>query len=132
MKAPTKKIRVLIAKTSLDGHWRGVATVASALRDAGMEVVYGGQLTAAQTVQAAQQEDVDVIGLNIGGRFAHVGEMLQMLREKGMNDRLVIAGGPLLEEDIPALKALGIAEVFPTGSNTKEIAAYILKHAPLR
>jgi len=126
---PAKNIRVLIAKTSLDGHWRGVATVAQALRDGGMEVVYGGQLTAAQIAQAALQEDVDVIGLNIGGRFGHIGELMRMLKEKGMSNVLVIAGGPLLKEDIPELKQIGIAEVFPTGSDLKDIVAYVQRNA---
>ena len=119
-----------MAKTSLDGHWRGVVTVAAAFRDAGMEVVYCGQATAAQIVQTALQEDVDVIGLNIGGRFGHVGEMIQMLKDKGMNDILIIAGGPLLKEDIPELKQMGVAEVFPSGSETKEIVAYVLENVP--
>ena len=125
-----KKIRILMAKTSLDGHWRGVVTVASAFKDAGMEVVYAGQATAAQIVQTALQEDVDVIGLNIGGRFGHVGDMIRMLKDKGMNDVLIIAGGPLLKEDIPELKQMGVAEVFPSGSETKKIVAYVLENAP--
>jgi len=132
MNTSRKKIRILIAKTSLDGHWRGVVTVASAFRDAGMEVVYGGQATAEQIVQTALQEDVDVVGLNIGGRFGHVGEMIQMLKEKGMNHVLIIAGGPLLKEDIPELKELGVAEVFPSGSATKEIVAYVLENVSRR
>jgi methylmalonyl-CoA mutase C-terminal domain/subunit len=132
MNTSRKTIRVLMAKTSLDGHWRGVVTVASAFKDAGMEVVYGGQATAAQIVQAAIQEDVDVIGLNIGGRFGHVGEMIRMLKEKGMDDILIIAGGPLLKEDIPELKQLGVAEVFPSGSKTKEIVAYVLENVSRR
>jgi methylmalonyl-CoA mutase C-terminal domain/subunit len=97
-----------------------------------MEVVYGGQATAAQIVQAAIQEDVDVIGLNIGGRFGHVGEMIRMLKENGMDDILIIAGGPLLKEDIPELKQLGVAEVFPSGSKTKEIVAYVLENVSRR
>jgi len=125
-----KKIRVLLAKTSLDGHWRGVVTVASAFRDAGMEVVYAGQATAAQILQAAIQEDVDVLGLNIGGRFGHVGELIQMLKEKDMGHILIVAGGPLLEDDIPELKQLGVAEVFPSGSKIKDIVDYVLEHAP--
>jgi len=132
MNTSRKTIRVLLAKTSLDGHWRGVVTVASAFKDAGMEVVYGGQATAEQIVQAAIQEDVDVIGLNIGGRFGHVGEMIRMLKEKGMDDILIIAGGPLLKEDIPELKQLGVAEVFPSGSKTKDIVAYVLENVSRR
>jgi methylmalonyl-CoA mutase C-terminal domain/subunit len=130
MDTARKKIRVLLAKTSLDGHWRGVVTVSSAFRDAGMEVVYIGQATAAQIAQAAIQEDVDVLGLNIGGRFGHVGELIKMLKEKDMEDILIVAGGPLLKEDIPELKQLGVAEVFPSGSKIKDIVDYVLKHAP--
>ncbi|MBU2547363.1 MAG: cobalamin-dependent protein [Proteobacteria bacterium] len=127
-----KKIRVLIAKTSLDGHWRGVVTVAAAFRNAGMEVIYAGQATAEQILQTALQEDVDVVGLNIGGRFGHVEELIEMLKENGMGDLLVVAGGPLLDEDIPELKRLGVAEVFPSGSRTKDIVAFVQAHAPRR
>ncbi|MBU2549756.1 MAG: cobalamin-dependent protein [Proteobacteria bacterium] len=127
-----QKIRVLIAKTSLDGHWRGVVTVAAALRNAGMEVIYAGQATAAQILQTALQEDVDAVGLNIGGRFGHVGELIEMLKENGMGDLLVVAGGPLIEEDIPELKRLGVAEVFPSGSKTDDIVAFVREHAPRR
>jgi methylmalonyl-CoA mutase C-terminal domain/subunit len=125
MTSQREKIRVLIAKTSLDGHWRGVVTVAAALRDAGMEVIYAGQATKTQIFQTALQEDVDVIGLNIGGRFGHVGELIQRLKEEGLGSILIIAGGPLLKEDIPELKQLGIAEVFLPGSKTKDIVAYV-------
>ena len=128
MGTPKEKIRVLIAKTSLDGHWRGVVTVAAALRDAGMEVIYAGQATKSQILQTALQEDVDVIGLNIGGRFGHVGELIQMLREEGLGEVLIVAGGPLIKEDIPELKQLGIAEVFLPGSRTQDIVAYIMEN----
>ncbi len=126
MASDREKIRVLMAKTSLDGHWRGVVTVAAALRDAGMEVIYVGQATTTQIYQTALQEDVDVIGLNIGGRFGHVGELIQRLKEKDLGNILIIAGGPLLKEDIPELKQLGIAEVFLPGSKTKDIVAYVM------
>lgn len=123
-----QKIRVLIAKTSLDGHWRGVVTVAAALRDAGMEVIYAGQATKTQILQAALQEDVDVIGLNIGGRFGHVGELIQNLKEEGLGDLLIIAGGPLIKDDIPELKQLGVHEVFLPGSRTQDIVAYVFEN----
>lgn len=128
MASSKEKIRVLMAKTSLDGHWRGVVTVAAALRNAGMEVIYAGQATKTQILQAALQEDVDVIGLNIGGRFGHVGALIQMLKEKGLGDLLVIAGGPLIKEDIPELKQLGVAEVFLPGSKTQDIVAYVFEN----
>ncbi|MBL7120194.1 MAG: cobalamin-dependent protein [Dehalococcoidia bacterium] len=130
METSTRRMRVLIAKTSLDGHLRGVVTVAQALRDGGMEVIYLGQLTSAQILQAAMQEDVDVIGLNIGGRLGHVAELMQTLKDKGMSNILVVAGGPILKEDIPELKEMGIAEVFPTGSRLENIVTYIVQNAP--
>ena len=128
MASSKDKIRVLIAKTSLDGHWRGVVTVAAALRDAGMEVIYAGQATKTQILQSALQEDVDVIGLNIGGRFGHIAELIQMLKQEGLGDVLIIAGGPLIKEDIPELKKLGIHEVFLPGSRTQDIVAYVLEN----
>ena len=105
----------------------GLSTGTSTTLDAGVAAS-----TAEQIVQAALQEDVDVVGLNIGGRFGHVEEMIQMLKEKGMNHVLIIAGGPLLKEDIPELKQLGVAEVFPSGSATKEIVSYVLENVSRR
>ena len=125
-----KTIKVLIAKTSLDGHWRGVAMVTTALRNAGMEVIYGGMITPQQIVETAVQEDVDVIGLNIGGRHAYIELMFELLREKGMDNVLVVAGGVIPPEDIPVLKEMGIAGVFPPGSLLEDIAAFIKENAP--
>ena len=125
MKSHDRAIRVLLAKTSIDGHWRGVAVVAVALRDAGMEVVYGGQLTADQITAAAVQESVDVVGLNIGGRYGTVEKIMQTLHSSRLGDVLVVAGGNIPPEDIPALKQLGIAEVFPPGSETDAIVRFI-------
>jgi len=124
-----KKIKVLIAKTSLDGHWRGVAMVTTALRDAGMEVIYAGMLTPQQIAEAALQEDVDVIGLNIGGRYGTVRDLMQILREKGVTDKLIIAGGTIPREDIPLLKEMGVHEVFPPGSPLDAIVEYVRKEA---
>lgn len=118
-------IKALIAKTSLDGHWRGVAVVTAALRDAGMEVTYGGMLTAPQIVEAAIQEDVDVIGFNIGGRYGAVQEVLRLLRERGVTDVLMVAGGTIPPEDIPLLKEMGIEGVFPPGSSLESIVQFI-------
>lgn len=129
MDVESKAIKVLMAKTSLDGHWRGVAVVATALRDAGMEVIYGGALTPQQIAEAAIQEDVDVIGLNIGGRYGVVERLMELLREREVRDVLIVAGGTIPDDDIPHLKELGIAEVFPPGSNTERIAQYIKEHA---
>jgi methylmalonyl-CoA mutase C-terminal domain/subunit len=118
-----------MAKTSLDGHWRGVAVVTTALRDAGMEVIYGGQITAREIVAAALQEDVDVVGLNIGGRYGSVKEIMDRLRSSGLNKVLVVAGGTIPPEDIPMLKEMGIAEVFPPGSDTEAIARFVHDNA---
>lgn len=125
MTSRDRPIKVLIVKTSLDGHWRGVAVVSTALRDAGMEVIYGGQLTAREIANTAAQEDVDVVGLNIGGRYGTVEKIMQTLRGSGLEDVLVIAGGTIAPEDIPTLKQLGIAEVFPPGSETAAIVSFI-------
>lgn len=118
-----------MAKTSLDGHWRGMAVVTIALRDAGMEVVYGGQLTAREIAAAAVQEDVDVVGLNIGGRYGSVKDVMETLRSSGLDKVLVVAGGTIPPEDIPMLKELGIAEVFPPGSDTEAIVHFVRDNA---
>lgn len=121
----THTIRVLVAKTSLDGHLRGVATVVHGLRDAGFEVIYGGQITAAEIVKIAIEEDVEVIGLNIGGRLGTVAELMGLLKQEGAHDIVVVAGGPILKEDEEELLELGIARVFPPGSTTEAIAAFL-------
>lgn len=114
-----------MAKPNLDGHWTGVAVVAMALRDAGMEVIYGGMLGAEQIVKTAIQEDVDVIGLSLGGRYQQVQELMDLLKQKNVENMLVIAGGTIPREDIPKLKDLGISEVFPPGSSLESIVNYI-------
>lgn len=101
MRVVSRPIRVLIAQTSLDGHWRGMAVVASALRDAGMEVIFGGQLTAGEILRAILEEDVDVVGLHIGGRYGSVKRLLDMLQRQELQHVLVIAGGTIPPEDIP-------------------------------
>ena len=118
-------IRALVAKTSLDGHLRGVAAVVAALKNAGMEVIYGGQITPAEIVQIASQEDVDVVGLNIGGRTTQALEVMRLLREREMDDVLVVAGGPVPRDEVSALMAAGVAEVFLPGSSTREIVNFI-------
>jgi len=128
MNEEKKRIRVLMVKANLDGHWRGVAVVTAALRDAGMEVIYGGMLGPRQTVEAAIQEDVDVIGLNIGARYLQIGELMHLLKEEKLEDVLVIAGGTVPREDIPLLKEMGIAEVFPPGSSLDSIVDFVRNH----
>jgi methylmalonyl-CoA mutase C-terminal domain/subunit len=126
-----KPIRVLIAKPGLDGHDRGAKVVALALRDAGFEVIYTGlHQTIAQIVEAASQEDVDVIGLSIlsGAHLPLAAKLLEQLRAANADDVLVLIGGNIPERDIAPLKALGVRGVFPTGSEFDHIAAFIRDH----
>ncbi len=123
-----RKIRVLVAKPGLDGHDRGAKVICRALRDAGMEVIYTGlRQTPEQIVAAALQEDVDVIGMSIlSGAHGHLfPEIMELIKKNKMDDVLVVAGGIIPEEDIPALKEMGIGEIFPPSSDTREIAKYI-------
>jgi methylmalonyl-CoA mutase C-terminal domain/subunit len=125
-----QKIRVLIAKPGLDGHDRGAKVVARALRDAGMEVIYTGlRQTPEMIVQAALQEDVDVIGLSClsGAHLELFPEVMERLNQKGMGDVLVVAGGIIPEEDVAALQKIGIRAVFGPGTPTADIAASIDK-----
>lgn len=124
----TSPIRVLIAKPGLDGHDRGAKVVARALRDAGMEVIYTGlRQTPAQIVTAVVQEDVRVLGMSIlsGAHNQIFPEVMRLLKEKGVDDVLVFAGGIIPEEDVPGLQALGIKAVFPPGTNTEDVVAMI-------
>ncbi|MDD5205345.1 MAG: cobalamin B12-binding domain-containing protein [Desulfobacterales bacterium] len=124
----SRKVRVLAAKPGLDGHDRGIKVVASALMDAGMEVIYTGlRQTPRQIVESAIQEDVDVIAMSIlsGAHDYLFPRVMELLREKGANDILVLGGGIIPEEDIPALKEAGIAEVFGPGTSTRDIIEYI-------
>ncbi len=121
-------IRVLVAKPGLDGHDRGAKVIARALRDAGMEVIYTGlRQTPEMIVNAALQEDVQVIGLSIlsGAHNAIVPRVLELLREKGMDDILVIVGGIIPSEDAAELKRLGVAAVFQPGASLEEIIDFI-------
>ncbi len=123
-----EKIRVLIAKPGLDGHDRGAKVVARALRDAGMEVIYTGlRQTPEMVVEAALQEDVNVVGLSIlsGAHMALVPRVIELLRVNEMADVKVFVGGIVPDEDIPVLKELGVWEVFGPGANTHDIAAAI-------
>jgi methylmalonyl-CoA mutase, C-terminal domain len=126
-----RRLRVLVAKPGLDGHDRGAKIVARALRDAGMEVIYTGlRQTPEQIVNAALQEDVDCIGLSIlsGAHNVILPRIMQLLKEKDIDDILVVAGGIIPEPDIPALKACGIAEIFPPGTSTELIIEFIRSH----
>lgn len=121
-------IRVLVAKPGLDGHDRGAKVVARALRDAGFEVIYTGlRQTPEQIAEAALQEDVNVIAMSIlSGAHPHLfPKVVNLVREKGMNDVLIIGGGVIPEGDIPALKEAGVAEVFTPGTPTSEVIDFI-------
>jgi methylmalonyl-CoA mutase C-terminal domain/subunit len=125
-----KKIRVLVAKPGLDGHDRGAKVVARALRDAGMEVIYTGiRQTPEMIVQAALQEDVDVIGLSSlsGAHLELFADVTKGLGEKGMENVIVVAGGIIPEDDIPALNKMGVKAVFGPGTKTTDIAEAIRK-----
>ncbi|MDD5093938.1 MAG: cobalamin-dependent protein [Dehalococcoidia bacterium] len=124
-----KPIKVLMAKTALDSHSRGPIVVSQALRDAGMEVVFAGALRAEEVVQTAIQEDVDVIGLNVCGRYKQIKDMIALLKEKHVEDKLIIVGGTIPAEDIPVLKEMGVNEVFPPGSKMERIVQYVQSHA---
>jgi methylmalonyl-CoA mutase, C-terminal domain len=123
-----KKIRVLVAKPGLDGHDRGAKIIARALRDSGMEVIYTGlRQTPEQIVNAALQEDVDAIGLSIlSGAHMHLfPRIIDLLKEKKLNDVLIFAGGIIPDRDTPKLKEIGIAEIFPPGSSLQEIVEFV-------
>lgn len=120
----SKKLRVLIAKPGLDGHDRGAKVIARSLRDAGMEVIYTGlRQTPEMIAEAALQEDVDAIGLSIlsGAHLALVPRVMEILRAHGLAQLPVLIGGIIPDDDIPALKAMGVAAVFGPGANTEAI-----------
>ena len=123
-----KKIRVLVAKAGLDGHDRGAKVIAAALRDAGMEVIYTGlRQTPEMIVEAAVQEDVDVIGISIlsGAHMTLFPKIMNLMKSKGIEDVLLTGGGIIPEEDIKQLKQLGVGELFTPGASTVNIADYI-------
>ena len=129
--APDRRLRVVVAKPGLDGHDRGAKVIARALRDAGMEVIYTGlRQTPEQIVAAALQEDADVIGLSIlSGAHLHVcRRVMALLRERGMDDVLVLVGGIVPDVDVPVLKEMGVGGVFLPGSSMQEIVAFIRTH----
>ena len=126
-----QKIRVLIAKPGLDGHDRGAKIVARALRDAGMEVIYTGlHQTPEMIVEAAIQEDVHVIGLSLlsGAHMTLFVDVADMLKKKGLDDVLLIAGGIIPKEDVPMLKKKGIAGIFGPGTTVESIVEFVKKN----
>jgi methylmalonyl-CoA mutase C-terminal domain/subunit len=125
---PKRPARILIAKPGLDGHDRGAKVVALALRDAGFEVIYTGlHQTVGQVVEAALQEDVDVVGLSIlsGAHLPLTERIMQRLREEGIENMQVVVGGNIPARDVEPLKALGVAGVFPTSSRLEEIVEFL-------
>jgi methylmalonyl-CoA mutase C-terminal domain/subunit len=128
MSAP---IRVVVAKPGLDGHDRGAKVVARALRDAGIEVVYTGlHQTPAQIVDAAIQEDADVIGLSVlsGAHLTLFADVMDLLRAKDATDIIVFGGGIIPEDDIPVLEGMGVAKIFTPGTTTREIVQWVNDH----
>ena len=131
----TSKIRVVIAKPGLDGHDRGAKVIARALRDAGMEVIYTGlRQTPEQIVAATLQEDADVIGLSIlSGAHMHIcPRIMDLLKDKGLDDVLVVVGGIIPDVDIPRLKAIGVTGVFLPGTPMQDIVDFISRNARSR
>ena len=127
-KVKADPIRVLVAKVGLDGHDRGAKVVARALRDAGMEVIYTGiRQTPGMIAEVAAQEDVDVVGLsNLSGSYVeHYPQVIEKLREKGMEDVLVVVGGIFSDESIPWLHEIGVAQAFGPGSSLQDIIDFI-------
>ena len=124
----TRPIRVLVAKPGLDGHDRGAKVIARALRDAGMEVIYTGiRQTPEMIVEAAIQEDVDAVLMSIlsGAHMAIFPRVMELFKQNNVNDVLVAAGGILPDEDIPAIKAMGIKGCFGPGTSTEEIIEFV-------
>lgn len=121
-------IRVLVAKVGLDGHDRGAKIIASALKDAGMEVIYTGlRQTPEMVVNAALQEDVDAIGISIlsGAHMTIFPKIIKLMHEKGMSDVLLTGGGIIPHEDMEQLQSMGVGKLFNPGSNTSDIVSYI-------
>ncbi len=130
-----KRIRILVAKPGLDGHDRGAKVVAQSLRDAGMEVIYTGlHQTVDQIINAALQEDVDVIGLSImsGAHLPICEKLTKRMEEKKMEDTLVVVGGVIPKRDIPSLQRMGIAGIFPGGTPFDQSIQWIKEHVKQR
>jgi methylmalonyl-CoA mutase C-terminal domain/subunit len=133
--AAGRPIRVLLAKPGLDGHDRGAKVLARGLRDEGFEVIYTGlRQTPEMVADAAEQEDVDVVGLSIlsGAHMTLLPRIVELVRAKGLDDVLVAAGGIIPDADVAKLKAAGIAEVFGPGTTIGQVATYFREHARRR
>jgi methylmalonyl-CoA mutase C-terminal domain/subunit len=133
--ASARPIRVLLAKPGLDGHDRGAKVLARGLRDEGFEVIYTGlRQTPEMVADAAEQEDVDVVGLSIlsGAHMTLLPRIVELVRAKGLDDVLVAAGGIIPDADVASLKAAGVAEVFGPGTTIGQVATYFREHARRR
>ena len=131
----SEKLRILVAKPGLDGHDRGAKIIARALRDAGMEVIYTGlHQTPEMIVSAAVQEDVDAIGMSImsGAHMTLFPAVIQLLTAQNASDIKIFGGGIIPDDDIPKLKAMGVAEIFTPGSSTQDIVTWIRSHISAR
>jgi len=130
-----RKIRVLVAKGGMDGHDKGAILVTTTLRDAGMEVIYTGlRRTVGQIINAAIQDDVDVIGLSIlsGAHMSFAQKIIDKMKEENIDDRLFIIGGVVPDEDIPKLKEMGVAEIFTQSSSFEEMIGFIQSNVEKR
>ena len=126
-----RKIRILMSKPGIDGHWRGGIVVSRAFKDAGMELIFGGFQNVDQIVEAAIQEDVDVIGLSIhsGAHFAYTQQVIDLLKEKGVFDNMMIlVGGVIPAKDFSKLKEMGVANVYGPGSITSDMVEFVQSH----
>jgi len=122
-----KNVKILMAKPGLEGHWRGMIAVSSAFRDAGFEVVYGGNMRPPEIAETAVQEDVDIVGLSIlsSNYMRLVTETFDELKKRGKGDVTVLLGGIIYEEDFPALKQMGVAGIFVPGTPLKDIVDFV-------
>jgi methylmalonyl-CoA mutase C-terminal domain/subunit len=124
----TRPIRVLMSKPGVDGHWRGIVVVSRGLRDAGMEVIFGGFQSVDQIVESAIQEDVDIIGLSIhsGAHVVYTQRVVKLLEEKGVkNNFMILVGGVIPRVDIPKLKEIGASNVYGPGTIIKDVTDFI-------
>jgi methylmalonyl-CoA mutase cobalamin-binding domain/chain len=127
-----ERLRVVVAKPGLDGHDRGAKVIARAFRDAGFEVIYTGlRQTPEQIVNAALQEDADVVGLSVlsGAHMTLCPRIMELMKKEGLDEVLVVVGGIIPDQDVPKLKALGISEVFQPGASTEDIVNYVRQNA---
>ena len=128
----SEKLRVIVAKPGLDGHDRGAKVIARAFRDAGFEVIYTGlRQTPEQIVNAALQEDADVVGLSVlsGAHMTLCPRIMELMKKEGLDDVLVVVGGIIPDQDIVKLKEHGVAEVFQPGASTEDIITYVRQNA---